>query len=1096
MNRFFGEIVDRVMNLREDLVAIRHYNNLEIEEKDISQIREDYNDYCVLYKNFHERGMFGPYDPLLGWVYELCQNNEIELKNLIKKCKVYSLHKEIFLSYYTSGISNRPEPALLNEIQFEKEKFVKEIADMFLYLAEKKPICMLLENVSMASYSTLEVVYRIMKNKHPNIHLICSYNENDSEVEYTKEIWGQIVDYWDKKDILLDIIQSEDETAEANIIGFNFSSELLEDYYIKLSNSTRFMCFEQAEYYLDVIYHKFEVEKIDIDAPTKFNFLELYSTVTMLKEKGAEALLYLNRMETLLSELEDDQWKIKYHAMASQIYMNSFQQELATLHINKAKKLIDKTSDDKTKFWVTLLEHMVFFQGWRDIWLLNTTIPGLEPLIEGCRKYGFVNHLAHIYVYAYDNERERYSNLAGLNIKMPHFLEGMKIARKLGNYQFMIEAYKKNVLRASTSGYYGTANYFNDKIKDICIKHELLIELAYNYNGMGYNCSVIEEYEQACDYYNRALEIFMESDDVDAVNETIYNLAFNAMLAMEYKTADDLFKICLRGVKFIKANSVSVCNISKIYGLRAFCNYALGQYYNTMINLQYVEQFLGHIIVLEEQNIDAPHLWDDDLAIFYTVSAMMDEKNGLYEASYEKLLKGRKFVDRAEGSRFALLLPYAIVLNRVARIIGDVDTAEEIILEAKKFCRENNLKKRSAIIEQIVEGKAPESYGCNLGIKLVKADDVIDKAEYAGISRDSSSKRKDLEFLGIWQKVLSGDIGEPNRILENAFMTLMNQYNIDDFLYIRMEDDKPVMKFKVCDEEFDDETLMYIKDFFIKNRSAFKTSRIDKGYNKYKRFINKCFGFNSISTFIAVPIFLNEKLDSIFIATVQMNMEWSYKSKRYIFDNDDLRIFTMLYHNVVDYVKRVDAQREIATANKRLQKMAVKDQLTGICNRQGMYELFDKASDKIAVIYADLDNFKFYNDTYGHHIGDVVLVEFAKLLQEVTDQKADAVRYGGDEFLLVMYEDDKSVVEETVKRIYQRLEESKGLEAEISGSVNKKIKIPREKWLSCSIGIAMGNIEGEEEKRIKIEKILKDADTAMYKVKHSTKHSYVFFDER
>ena len=73
-------------------------------------------------------------------------------------------------------------------------------------------------------------------------------------------------------------------------------------------------------------------------------------------------------------------------------------------------------------------------------------------------------------------------------------------------------------------------------------------------------------------------------------------LEMNTMMAMDFEAADNLFQLCLRCVNIVKSNSVRVCNISKIYGMRALCNYELGRYYNTMINLQYAEQFMGHII--------------------------------------------------------------------------------------------------------------------------------------------------------------------------------------------------------------------------------------------------------------------------------------------------------------------------------------------------------------------------------------------------------------------------------------------------------------------------------------------------------------------
>ena len=309
-----------------------------------------------------------------------------------------------------------------------------------------------------------------------------------------------------------------------------------------------------------------------------------------------------------------------------------------------------------------------------------------------------------------------------------------------------------------------------------------------------------------------------------------------------------------------------------------------------------------------------------------------------------------------------------------------------------------------------------------------------------------------------------------------------------------MENERPVMKYKICEKDIAEDTMWYIVDYFNERRTAFITSRFDKSFGKYQKFINRCFGFNSITTFIAVPIFTNERLDSIFLASVQMNMDWSYKSKKYKFDNNDLSVFNMLYHNVIDYIERADAQKMIQKANTRLQKMAVNDQLTGIYNRQGMNDIFSTDFEKIAIIYADLDNFKYYNDTFGHDIGDKVLVEFAKMLGQVTNQRSDAVRYGGDEFLLIMYTDDKNQVDTAVKNIYAHLEESKGLSLDVSKSIGYELDIPKDKQLSCSIGIALGSIDEKSDKKIQIQNILKKADTMMYRVKHSTKNSYMYYD--
>lgn len=107
--------------------------------------------------------------------------------------------------------------------------------------------------------------------------------------------------------------------------------------------------------------------------------------------------------------------------------------------------------------------------------------------------------------------------------------------------------------------------------------------------------------------------------------------------------------------------------------------------------------------------------------------------------------------------------------------------------------------------------------------------------------------------------------------------------------------------------------------------------------------------------------------------------------------------------------KLSDMERE----NIALLKKAETDSLTGLGNRYGLNEYADKAFDEayinqksLAVEILDVDNFKQYNDTFGHQAGDICLKTIAGIITEKTkgNNKIHAFRYGGDEFVIV-YED-------------------------------------------------------------------------------------------
>jgi diguanylate cyclase (GGDEF)-like protein len=218
----------------------------------------------------------------------------------------------------------------------------------------------------------------------------------------------------------------------------------------------------------------------------------------------------------------------------------------------------------------------------------------------------------------------------------------------------------------------------------------------------------------------------------------------------------------------------------------------------------------------------------------------------------------------------------------------------------------------------------------------------------------------------------------------------------------------------------------------------------------------------------------------------------------------------MLFRQLLDAIDRMEAQtkiehinKELQFVNSRLKQLAIKDPLTGLYNRQGFNEelelemhkaLEEKRMVKLALLYADLDNFKYYNDTFGHDIGDLILREFSTLITRICANRGYAVRYGGDEFILVLYLDDREQVEQAAKDIYANLQKQQGFVQKIAYTLKVPIEVPQEKYVSCSIGISMDTLEPAKALKEQLERTLKHADEMMYHVKKTTKHRYVFYE--
>lgn len=109
---------------------------------------------------------------------------------------------------------------------------------------------------------------------------------------------------------------------------------------------------------------------------------------------------------------------------------------------------------------------------------------------------------------------------------------------------------------------------------------------------------------------------------------------------------------------------------------------------------------------------------------------------------------------------------------------------------------------------------------------------------------------------------------------------------------------------------------------------------------------------------------------------------------------------------------------KMARQNKLLEQRAYTDARTGLPNRSACKEILNNneiISSPTACIIFDLNNLKFINDTMGHSAGDRLIVKFAGLLRSVFPEKDFVGRYGGDEFMVVIYDTDKAEVDEILK---------------------------------------------------------------------------------
>ncbi|WP_321468717.1 diguanylate cyclase [Halarcobacter sp.] len=183
------------------------------------------------------------------------------------------------------------------------------------------------------------------------------------------------------------------------------------------------------------------------------------------------------------------------------------------------------------------------------------------------------------------------------------------------------------------------------------------------------------------------------------------------------------------------------------------------------------------------------------------------------------------------------------------------------------------------------------------------------------------------------------------------------------------------------------------------------------------------------------------------------------------------------------------AIRQDTTNKKKLEEIAIHDDMTGLYNRRYLNEVIEKEIRRIkredsilSLVTIDVDYFKKYNDTYGHPEGDIVLIEVARVLKEHAQRATDYIfRMGGEEFGIIFSDLSIEKSLDFVKDIVKAVE---------------NLKIKHKNSETCDfITISAGLIVQSAQNLESFKEMYKLSDEALYKAKENGKNQVVLSDK-
>lgn len=228
---------------------------------------------------------------------------------------------------------------------------------------------------------------------------------------------------------------------------------------------------------------------------------------------------------------------------------------------------------------------------------------------------------------------------------------------------------------------------------------------------------------------------------------------------------------------------------------------------------------------------------------------------------------------------------------------------------------------------------------------------------------------------------------------------------------------------------------------------------------------------------LAEQLALGDHIELIFsVLHKNGNRMWIFNRGCRVLDEDGTEHLTGVLVDITYSKLRYDTEKQMTRV---LQEQAQKDSLTQIYNAQTARKLAEQylaevpKDAKCALLIIDLDDFKQINDTYGHMIGDAVLVQSAKTIQKLFRSRDIIGRIGGDEFTVFMKDiPGKEIVNKRCEQLNKALHDV--------------LKDQMANPLSCSIGVAFAPDQGTS-----YFELFGYADQALYRAKDCGKDTYI-----
>lgn len=643
-----------------------------------------------------------------------------------------------------------------------------------------------------------------------------------------------------------------------------------------------------------------------------------------------------------------------------------------------------------------------------------------------------------------------------------------------------------------------------------------------NLNMLGASYQILEILEKALECYNEIIKIEHEQGYVDVSPLAYNNIGLMYLNLDAYKKAAKYFDLAVEKEK-IASRADGKHDIKQIsfYSNQAIVNAFMGYY-------DEAAEILGKISRedCERVGVEAKYFYYIASMIYYFHVGRYDEAKeffrlGMKECSTKRDSWKRAFliefvrlsnkmklnyayfvevfdeVDKISEEEYSVANANVLdIIRKYYKQVDDIPKYEEATARYLKTLQRNgehSIKKQVEALE-LLDNLIEES-------NTISKIRVMNK-ELKRLADEAIRTKKNLQVVNERLRLVS-EIGkkmtsslELSRIIDMIHESLSKNVPFDSFVIMLAEPEKNRLRTLAY---YLEKVLQPEISININNPDSifvycYKTGEVIVSDDIFEdeRFLTQkpiYSGDKDVKSVIYMPLKVDETM--VGACSIQSKERGIYKDEHVEFLEMFLPYLSIAINNAVHSEKlekaiksHLKAQEELQKANSRLEQLSSLDGLTKISNRRDfekrILKLISSAKEEeksVSVLMVDIDNFKIYNDTYGHLEGDEALKKVAEVIRDVFDKAGGiSARFGGEEFVGAGEGFSKDEIMEIGENICKRVYEKNVISERTS-----------EGRLTVSVGVAYSQLGS---KVVKSE-LMKAADDALYEAKKTGKNRVI-----